>query len=136
MTTPLKLQIIERCTGDATLIALLGDGANSVMPQAGKHPDRDSATPFVVLRMGSESPTDSLARLQEFTFWVYDDPLQAYWVIDKIITRLEVLFSGYEGFAFEDRSWIRCEYAGRSDEETDEDWNKVMKWARFTVPRV
>jgi len=136
MTTPLKLQIINRCTGDTTLKAMLGDGANSIMPQAGKHPGRDSATPFLALRMGSESPTDALARLQEFTFWVYDDPLQAYWIIDKIITRLEVRFNGYEGFSFEDRNWLRCEYAGKSDEETDDAWDKVMKWARFTVSRV
>lgn len=136
MTTPLKLQIQNRMTGDATLKGMLGDGANSIMPQPGKHPDQDSATPFVVLRMGAETPTSAITARQFFTIWIYDDPLQAYWVIDAIIDRLRTLFDGYESFTFDSRAWGRCEYDGRAEEQTDEAWNKVMKWARFSVPRV
>ncbi len=136
MSTPLKLQIRTRMTGDTTLTPMLGSGANSIMPQPGKHPDKDSATPFIVLRVGAETPTSEITARLFFTLWVYDDPLQAYWDVDAVIARLRSRFEGYEGFTFDGRSWGRCTYDGTGDEETDDEWNKVMKWVRFSVPRV
>ena len=135
-TIPLKQQLITRLTSDATLIALLGDGANSVLPQAGLHPGQDTATPFIVVRMGAETPTSSITARQFVTFWVYDNPLQGYWAIDRIITQLRVLLEGYEGLTFDGRSWGRSEYDGASEESTDDAWNKVFKTARFSIPRL
>lgn len=134
-TIPLKQQIINRLLADATLSGVLGDGGESIYPQAGQHPDQDSATPFLVLRIGAETPTSNLTARQFLTFWVYDNPLQGYWDVDAIIARLRSRLDGYE-FAYDGRYWLRCEYDGASEEQTDEAWNKAMKFVRFSIPRV
>ena len=138
MTTPLKRQIISRMTGDATLLALLGDGANSVYPRAAADPDDGTTTPFLVLTMGAETPLSEIDARQFLTVWVYDDPVTGfgYWAIDRIIDRLRVLFAGYESWTFDGRNWGRCQYDGASEEQTDDSWHKLSKYVRFSIPRV
>jgi len=139
MTTPLKRQVLTRASGDATLIAMLGDGADSVYPRAAADPDAVTTAPFVVLRMGAETPTSEITARQFFTWYIYDDRSGSgwgYWRIDRIIDQLRALFDGYESFTFDGRYWGRCTYDGTSEEQADDDWNKLLKTARFSVPRV
>lgn len=132
---PLKQQLINLLLADATLSGALGDGVDSLFPQAGKHPDENSATPFLVLRIGAETPTSNLTARQFLTFWAYDDPPRGYWGIDTIVARLRSLLDGHE-FDFDGRYWLRCEYDGASEEQNDEAWHKNVKFVRFSIPRV
>ena len=136
--TPLKAQILTRLNTDATLIALLSGGANGVYPRAAADPGQATATPFVRLYMENETPTSAITAKQLFSIYVYDDPTTGwgYWVIDSILARVRKLLDGYESFTFDGRAWGRCEYNGAGPEESDEGWQKLMKWARFSIARV
>jgi hypothetical protein len=136
VSIPLKLQVLNRINGDATLTGLLASG--EVYPRAGGDPDTETAPPFVVLQWGNETVVDELTGRQFGTVYIYDDPLAGwgYWRIDKIALRVRQLFDGYEGFSFAGRNWGRCTYDGTSEEQTDDEWHKLMKWVRFSVPGV
>ena len=135
---PLKRQILTRLNTDATLIALLSGGANGVYPRAGADPSATTGTPFVRLFMENEIPTDEIVASQLFSVWVYDDPVTGwgYWRIDAIAARVRVLLAGWEGLTFDGRSWGRTAYDGMGEEATDEGWQKITKWLRFSVARV
>lgn len=133
---PLKQQIINRMKGDTTFTSYLGSGVYSIMPQAGLHPSQDSIAPFTVLKMGAETPTSAITARQFFQLFIYDDPFNGYWDIDRIIARSRSLFDGYEGLSFDGRLWGRAVYDGSSDEQVDDAWHKVFKVVIFNVPRV
>lgn len=135
-TVPLKQQIINiELASD--VVDFLGDGADSVYPQAGKHPGAESAKPFTLLVMGEETVVDPpvLSR-QFFRFEVHDSPLQGYWVIDRIAERLRKL---YEGWVFSGNRaplYLLCHYWGMSGEMVADDWGTVYKEVRFAVNRM
>jgi hypothetical protein len=135
---PLKAQILTRLNTDATLIGLLSGGANGVYPRAAADPGQATGTPFVRLHMENELPTSGITAKQLFSVYVYDDPVTGwgYWKIDVILARVRRLLDGYEGFTFDGRAWGRCEYDGAGPEESDEGWQKLMKWARFSIARI
>ncbi len=138
MTMQLKGQLLAMASGNAALTTLLGDGANSVYPRAAADPGMDTATPFVLLTMGNETPTDALTARQFFSWWVYDDPLDGwgYWRIERIALQLRRLFEGAETLAFDGRSYQRIDYDGTSEEMTDDAWRKLAKQVRLSVQRV
>lgn len=136
MTTPLKQQLLDLMDADSTLTAMLGDTTNSIMPKAGIHPDKDSDTPFLVLVLGNETSTDSLTARQFFSVWVYDDPLQSYWDIDAIALQLRKLLEGYEALSFDGRQWGRIMLESVSEEQTDDEWEKISKTLQFNVHRI
>jgi hypothetical protein len=135
---PLKAQILTRLNTDTTLIGKLSGNANGVYPRAGADPGQATGTPFLRLHMETEIPHSAITAKQTFSIYVYDNPITGwgYWAIDAIIARLRTLLDGYEGFAFDGRSWGRCEYDGAGEEASDEGWQKLMKWTRFSIARV
>lgn len=136
MAKPVKAQLLDLATNDATLLALLAGGsANSIYPRATVEPTARTAAPYIVLRVGSDVSVDTYLRRLTWTWYVYGEPYDSYWSIDKIIRRLRDLMEGAT-LSYEGDVWSEVELADVSDELADDEWGKRFKFARFQAHHI
>ncbi len=128
-------QVFAVLEGDATLLAYLANGVNSLLPRKGIDP-ATAKTPFVFLRIEGVGSTglDNLDRTV-LAFEVHDRPGYGLVAVDKIVARLKVLFNHRRwemptaGTEWARRSW----WAGATGELVDQGWNTVKRIARVQV---
>jgi hypothetical protein len=119
---------------DATLLALLADGAASILPRAKIDPALVHK-PFVLVRFeGTGGGGDDMDVLT-FGIEVHDRPQFGLWNIDRIIDRIKWLFN-HKDWPIPASSSERprkSAYAGASGEVTDEGWATIKRIARVRV---
>lgn len=130
-----RAQVFAVLEGDATLLALLPNGASSILPRQHIDPAK-VATPFVFVRLEGSGSTglDNLDRAV-WAFEVHDRPGYGLWKIDRIVDRLRVLFQ-HRRWAWPTgssehprRSW----WAGVTGELTDQGFNTLKRIARVQL---
>lgn len=138
---------LEADTGAGGLVPMLGAGVNSIMPfvRSGTlhEPTSESATPFITVNIGDEMAVDwpLISRLN-LEIFIYDQPGQSYWLIDRIVTRLRTLLESAEpqfttaGAALdsgEKRADFMTEWEMTSREGYDQELQKAFKSVRFGI---
>lgn len=93
----------------------------------------DTEPPFFVVRYGGES--GQYVYVGPFTIWIYDAPEERYWRIEELVVMLRRLFNNRK-FApsvagYTQYQKVRYEY--RSQQSTDDDWQKNYEFARFST---
>lgn len=79
----------------ATLRALLGNSASSMLTAAQFRYQRTPPRPCLALVDGAVSGTSLQMRTPLWAWYVYDEPDQAYTRIDPIVTAIEALYTPY-----------------------------------------
>lgn len=91
----LTAAVFDRATtdplGDA-LRALLGAGVDSIIGADELRTDDLPTLPVIALRRGPAPTTERALRVALYTWYAFDDPLEAGWRIDSIITELMRLY--------------------------------------------
>lgn len=121
---------------------MLGDGVKSIMSfvRSGvlDEPTSESKTPFMQVNVGDETAVDwpVISRL-DFEIYIYDEPGQSYWKIDRIVQRLRELFeTDQPQFTYdnsEKRADFRTEWEMTSREGYDPELKKAYKTVRFGI---
>jgi len=109
----------------------LPDGADSIFPNAEEKPGPDTPTPFIRVTQEDVANIDDIVQTVSWSFWVYDDAEQSYWRIDRIH---KILKDSLDGLRLGDTALgvldrMQREYL--TGEVVDQDYNKLVKFARY-----
>jgi len=96
-----KTLFLARLRADAILVGLVGSTVVDGVPVASIHPDArigfgtEMPSPAVLLVVQEQNSLDDIVESTPFEVWVYDEPGEAHWRIDKIIHRVRDLIEDW-----------------------------------------
>lgn len=120
---------------DPTLVAMLGDGVNSIFPKGGAKPP--GKAPWIELQLFGESDLDGIVASLGFRWRVYDDQLQAFSRIDNIIGRLRKLYKNTDRVLYDDPSGktFKQRWTFTSADAFDDGFSHHVRWVEWQIWR-
>lgn len=129
-----RAQLYQHAGADATLTAMLPNGAASILPRPRIDPNQ-VARPFVWLRYEGGGPVGEAAPdLGVWAFEIHDKPVMGFVAIDEIVARLKWIFNGatWEP-ATSGLPAYWSQWAGASGELLDTGFQTAKRIARIQV---
>ncbi len=129
-----RAMIYATLEADAGLLALLPNGAMSILPRQNMDPAK-VARPFIYFRLEGVGGGGTDMDTATWAFEVHDRPGFGLWSIDRIIDRLRWLLN-HKQWPHPTASMERprnSHYAGASGEMPDDGWSTIKRIARFQI---